>query len=427
MIDPTIIRNNPHKVADACARRGLVFNIAEYMELDNRRKTLQQKLQDLQFQRSQGADKIAKLLQESKDFSGIKQEMQNVQQNIKPLKKKLDGLLLQLKNINLGIPNIPDDTVPDGKDENDNRLELEWGNKVEFDFKPKDHYELFPRLMDFELASSMSGSRFVLLRGKIARLHRALAQMMLDIHTREHGYEEINMPVILNREALVNSGQLPKFEVDIFHIKENHGLLAPTAEVGLVNMAANRIFNADELPVKLCCHSLCFRSEAGSYGKDVKGMLRQHQFEKVELVQFSKPEYSDAALEEVSSHAQKILQLLELPYRVVTLCCGDMGFTSAKTYDIEVWLPGQNTYREISSCSNCRDFQTRRMQARWLPDRETAEAKKVKTEPIHALNGSGLAVGRTLIAVLENYQTKEGNVRIPKVLRPYLPDAPEFI
>ena len=427
MIDPDILRNDPGRVVAASARRGVVFNAEEYTTLDNKRKVLQQKVQDLQSQRTKGAAEIAELLKKSADISEIKQKMQHVQQELKPAKQELDALLARLTEIHLNLPNLADESIPDGKDENDNRLEIEWGNKPNFKFKPKEHFELFPELMDFELASAMSGSRFVLLRGKIALLHRALAQMMLDIHIQEHGYEEINIPLILNRQTLINSGQLPKFEDDLFHVQENEGFLAPTSEVALVNLAANRIFKADELPLKVTCHSVCFRSEAGSYGKDVKGMLRQHQFEKVEMVQVTKPQDSDQALEDMSQHAQRILQVLEIPYRVVTLCCGDMGFAAAKTYDIEAWLPGQETYREISSCSNCRDFQARRMQARWLPD-TGVKGKKGKTEPVHALNGSGLAVGRTLIAVLENYQTKDGNVRIPESLRPYLPgNMPEVI
>ena len=264
----------------------------------------------------------------------------------------------------------------------------------------------------------MAGSRFSLLRGKLAQLHRALASMMLDLHTREHGYEEINVPVLLNSGALTNSGQLPKFEEDLFRIGEDGYYLNPTSEVGLVNIANDRIFKADELPLKLTAHSLCFRREAGSYGKDVKGMLRQHQFEKVELVQITKPQDSEKALEEMCQQAQKVLQLLKLPYRVVTLCSGDIGFGAAKTYDIEVWLPGQDTYREISSCSNCRDFQARRMQARWVPD-----ASSKQKELVHTLNASGVAVGRTLIAVLENYQTKDGTLAVPEVLRKYLPEG----
>lgn len=425
MLDPHLIRKNPQKVAVACAKRGAKFDVQAYAKLDEQRKSLQEKVQNLQEERGKGADQIGKMIAQGGGGSELKTKMQQVQQALKPAKHELDETLAKLNAIHLNIPNIIDDDVPSGKDENDNKLILEWGEKPKFkdNHKPQEHFELCPQLMDFTLGAEMAGSRFVLLRGQIAQLHRALAQMMLDLHTTEHGYEEVNIPVLLNQDALVNSGQLPKFEDDLFCIKDDGYYLSPTAEVALVNLAADKIFTKDELPLRVTAHSLCFRSEAGSYGKDVKGMLRQHQFEKVELVQITKPQDSEKALEEMCQQAQKVLQLLKLPYRVVSLCSGDIGFGAAKTYDIEVWLPGQNTYREISSCSNCRDFQARRMQARWIPD----PSKKDK-ELVHTLNGSAVAVGRALIAVLENYQSDDGKVSVPKALRPYLPDDfPAFI
>lgn len=421
MLDPHLIRSNPQEIAEACAKRGATFDVGEYSRLENKRKTLQEKVQELQEQRSKGADEIGKLVAQGGDPSTLKEQMQQVQQELKPAKKELDELLEELRNIYLNIPNIIDASVPIGKDENDNSLVLEWGEIPKLSFKPKEHYELFPKLLDFTIAGNMAGSRFSLLRGPIAQLHRALAQMMLDVHTRLHGYEEVNIPLILNRNALVNSGQLPKFEEDLFHIDGMDSYLSPTSEVGLVNLGSNTIYSAEELPLKVTAHSVCFRAEAGSYGRDVKGILRQHQFEKVELVQIVKPEQSAEALEEMAQHAQKILQMLELPYRLVTLCSGDIGFSAVKTYDLEVWLPGQDKYREVSSCSNCHDFQARRMQARWVADPKTN-----KKELVHTLNGSGLAVGRTLIAVLENNQTEDGKVNVPKALKPYLPqDFPE--
>ncbi len=434
MLDTHIIRNNPQKVTESCAKRGATFDAEVYAGLEQKRKTLQEKVQNLQEQRTKGADEIGKLVAQGGDLNQLKQQMQQVQQELKPAKKELDDLLEELRNIHLNLPNILDADVPVGKDENDNTLVLEWGDKPNFSFKPKEHYELFPQLMDFTIPGKMAGSRFSLLRGPMAQLHRALAQMMLDVHTRLHGYEEINIPLILNRDALTNSGQLPKFEEDLFHIKkgddkgDNKGdgvdfYLSPTSEVGLVNIGNDTIYSGDELPVKVTCHSTCFRAEAGSYGKDVKGILRQHQFEKVELVQIVKSDKSEEALEEMVGQAQKILQMLELPYKVVTLCSGDIGFSAAKTYDLEVWLPGQDKYREVSSCSNCRDFQARRMQARWVTDPGTN-----KKELVHTLNGSGLAVGRTLIAVLENNQTADGKVKIPEALKPYLSeDFPELL
>ena len=418
MLDPQLLRNEPQAVRDACAKRGHDFDVKAYEQLEAKRKELQQKAQDLQQKTNKGAAQIGQQVAKGEDPAKLKAELKQVNEELKPVKQELDKVLEQLKDINLNLPNIIDEDVPVGKDESDNRTELEWGDKPKLDFKPKEHFELCPNLLDFTLASTMAGSRFSLLRGKLAQLHRALASMMLDLHTREHGYEEINVPVLLNSGALTNSGQLPKFEEDLFRIGEDGYYLNPTSEVGLVNIANDRIFKADELPLKLTAHSLCFRREAGSYGKDVKGMLRQHQFEKVELVQVTKPQDSEKALEEMCQQAQKVLQLLKLPYRVVTLCSGDIGFGAAKTYDIEVWLPGQDTYREISSCSNCRDFQARRMQARWVPD-----ASSKQKELVHTLNASGVAVGRTLIAVLENYQTKDGTLAVPEVLRKYLPEG----
>ena len=416
MLDPHLIRSNPQDIKDACAKRGVDFDAPLYMRLDAERKVLQGEVQILQERRGKGAAEIGRLVAEGDKCEELKAEMQKVQQELKPAKQELDEVLAKLSQIHLNIPNFIDPDVPLGQSEEDNKLMLEWGDKPEFDFKPKEHYEIRPELLDLGAAGKVAGSRFMVLRGRMAQLHRALAHMMLDLHTGEHGYEEINTPVLLNSQSLQNSGQLPKFEEDLFRIGKDGYYLSPTSEVALVNLAADTIFSATELPLKLCCHSLCFRSEAGSYGKDVKGMLRQHQFEKVELVQITKPQESDATLEEMCEQAQRVAQILELPYRVVKLCSGDIGFGAAKTYDIEVWLPGQSTYRELSSCSNCRDFQARRMQARWIPD-----PKSKNKELVHSLNASGVAVGRCLIAILENYQTKDGSVCVPQALKPYLP------
>ncbi|MGD8430397.1 MAG: serine--tRNA ligase, partial [Ectothiorhodospiraceae bacterium] len=344
-------------------------------------------------------------------------EVADLGDRLKAAQQQLDSVQQELRDIQLGIPNIPHDDVPQGDDEEDNVELRHWGSPRKLDFKARDHVDLGAELagMDFEAAARLTASRFVVMRGGVARLHRALAQFMLDLHTREHGYEEAYVPYIVSAETLQGTGQLPKFEDDLFALRGDDPLyLIPTAEVPLTNLAGQQIHEASSLPLKFVAHTPCFRSEAGSYGKDTRGMIRQHQFDKVELVHVVRPEASHEALEELTGHAEKVLQLLELPYRVVTLCTGDMGFAAAKTYDIEVWLPGQERYREISSCSNCEAFQARRMQARWR-NPETG-----KPEPVHTLNGSGLAVGRCLIAIMENYQEADGCVVIPEVLRPYM-------
>ena len=343
-------------------------------------------------------------------------------EKLKQSEAQLDNIQLQLNEILQGVPNIPHDSVPDGKDENANKLIRTWGEPRQFKFEPKDHVDLGAGLgqMDFEIAAKISGARFAFMRGDLARLHRALIQFMLELHTQEHGYEEVYVPYIVNADSLQGTGQLPKFEDELFALKDNgkgqNYFLIPTAEVPVTNIVRDEILGADLLPLKFVAHTPCFRSEAGSYGKDTRGMIRQHQFEKVEIVQIVKPQDSYDALEELTGHAEKVLQELELPYRVVALCTGDLGFSAAKTYDLEVWLPGQQCYREISSCSNFETFQARRMQARWR-NPETG-----KPELVHTLNGSGLAVGRTLVAIMENYQNRKGRIEIPNVLRPYMDD-----
>lgn len=413
MLDIQLLRRDPQYVAAHCRKRGIPFDVPTYQALEEKRRRLQRRVQELQERRNAGAQGIARQMSAQQEVEPLKKAMHQVQSELKQAKSQLDDLLAELHRIHLDLPNLLDESVPVGKDEKDNQVLLSWGKKPVFDFKPKEHYDLFPRLVDLELAAELSGSRFTLLRGSIALLHRALAQMMLDVHTREHSYEEVYVPLIVKRDALINTTQLPKFAADVFHLREKEACLIPTSEVPLVNLVANRVIEEQELPIKVTAYSPCFRSEAGSYGKDVKGMLRLHQFDKVELVRITKPAESWDALEEMCREAQKILQLLELPYRVATLCAGDTGFAATKTYDIEVWLPGQDRYREISSCSNCTDFQARRMQTRWRDSQGNKEL-------VHTLNASGLAVGRTLIAVLENYQTADNRVRIPAALSPYM-------
>ena len=412
MLDPQILGRDPERVARSCQKRGVKFDQDAYTRLRQQCKTLRVAVEELQHKRTVGAKTIARAMQEKQNAEPIKRAMRLVHQKIKRQKDALDTALEHLHAMHLQLPNLVDDSVPVGQDETSNRLEFAWGEKPQFEFAPKEHYDLLPGLLDLEMASHMAGTRFTLLRGDLALLHRALIQMMLDLHIQEHGYMEIYVPVIVNQQALINSGQLPKFAEDLFHLTDSNYCLIPTAEVPLVNLAANRIFKPEELPIKVTAHSSCFRSEAGSYGKDVRGMLRLHQFDKVELVQIVHPGNSWDVLEEMCKHAQTVLQKLNLPYRVMTLCAGDLGYAAAKTYDLEVWLPGQNAYREVSSCSNCTDFQARRMQARL-----NISGKKM---PVHTLNASGLAVGRTLIAILENYQTQDGAVKVPEALRPYV-------
>jgi len=417
MLDPRLLRNELADVAAQLARRGVTLDRDRFEALETRRKALQIETQDLQNERNRRSKAIGKAKAAGEDTAPLLAEVADLGERLTGAQARLAGLQEELRGLALGLPNLPLADVPDGTSENDNREERCWGEPRVFDFAPRDHVDLgVPSgWMDFDAAARLAGARFVVLSGPLARLHRALIQLMLDTHTAEHGYTETYIPYLVNAESLYGTGQLPKFEADLFKVPgEKELFLIPTAEVPVTNLVRDRIIDADYLPRKWVAHTPCFRSEAGSYGKDTRGMIRQHQFEKVELVQAVRPGDSDAALEALTGHAEAILRRLGLPYRVVTLCTGDLGFSAAKTYDLEVWLPGQGKYREISSCSNFGDFQARRMQARWR-NPETG-----KPELIHTLNGSGLAVGRTLVAVLENYQQADGSVRIPEALRLYL-------
>ncbi|GJM05690.1 MAG: serine--tRNA ligase [marine bacterium B5-7] len=418
MLDPQLLRNDLDNVAIALKKRNMVLDVEAIKDLEEKRKSIQVKTEELQSLRNSKSKEIGQLKSKGEDAQSVMDEVADIKQRLDESAAALDIVQSNLTDIISGIPNIPHESVPDGSTEDDNEEIRQWGTAKKFNFEPKDHVDLGESLglIDFETATKITSSRFVVMHRGIAKLHRAIIQLMLDTHSDEHGYDEVNVPYLVNAESCRGTGQLPKFEEDLFHIKE-HGLyLIPTAEVPVTNIARDEIINSDELPKKYVCHSPCFRSEAGSYGKDTRGMIRQHQFEKVEMVQLVKPETSYAVLEELTGHAENILQKLELPYRVVTLCGGDLGFSAAKTYDIEVWLPGQDKYREISSCSNFEAFQARRMKARWR------NPETNKPELLHTLNGSGLAVGRTLIAVMENYQDKDGNITIPDVLRPYMND-----
>lgn len=417
MLDNQLLRDNPQFVANQLAKRGYKFDVAAFAALEEKRKALQVGTQALQNERNQRSKAIGEAKARGENIEPMREEVNQLGARLEQQKNELEAVLQQLEAITLSMPNIPHESVPEGKDEQDNQEVRRWGEATVLDFPAKSHDELGEALgqMDFGLAAKITGSRFVVMKGQLARLHRALIQFMLDIHTQEHGYQEIYVPYIVNSDSLLGTGQLPKFEEDLFKLSGESGYyLTSTAEIPVTNTVRDTILSADSLPVRHACHSPCFRSEAGSYGKDTKGMIRQHQFEKVELVWITKPQDSYDALEQLTRHAEVILQRLELPYRVLALCTGDMGAGSAKTYDLEVWLPSQNTYREISSCSNMEAFQARRMKARYR-NPETNEI-----ELVHTLNGSGLAVGRTLVAIMENYQDKEGNIRIPKALQPYL-------
>jgi len=417
MLDPRLLRNELADVAAQLARRGVTLDRDRFEALETRRKALQIETQELQNERNRRSKAIGKAKAAGEDTAPLLAEVANLGERLKGAQARLAALQEELRGFVLGLPNLPLADVPDGAGEDDNREERRWGEPRVFDFAPRDHVDLgVPSgWMDFDVAARLAGARFVVLSGPLARLHRALIQFMLDTHTAEHGYTETYIPYLVNAESLYGTGQLPKFETDLFKVPgEKELFLIPTAEVPVTNLVRDRIIDADYLPRKWVAHTPCFRSEAGSYGKDTRGMIRQHQFEKVELVQAVRPGDSDAALEALTGHAEAILRRLGLPYRVVTLCTGDLGFSAAKTYDLEVWLPGQGRYREISSCSNFGDFQARRMQARWR-NPETG-----RPELVHTLNGSGLAVGRTLVAVLENYQQADGSVRVPEALRLYL-------
>ena len=417
MLDPRLIRNELENTAAQLARRGLQLDTAQLASLEARRKELQVAAEQLQSERNSRSKSIGKAKAAGEDIQPLLDEVADLGDKLKQAQDDLNAVQAELQQIILGIPNIPAPDVPEGNDEEDNREERRWGTPAEFSFEPKDHVDLGVALggMDFEAAAKITGSRFVTLQGKMARLQRALTQFMLNTHTKEHGYTEVYVPYMVNADSLQGTGQLPKFEDDLFKLKgEMEYYLIPTAEVPVTNLVRDEIVEDGDMPMRWVAHTPCFRSEAGSYGKDTRGMIRQHQFEKVEMVQIVRPEESQQALEELTAHAETILQKLELPYRVVTLCTGDLGFSSTKTYDLEVWLPGQNAYREISSCSNFGDFQARRMQARWR-NPETG-----KPELVHTINGSGLAVGRTLVAVVENYQQEDGSIKVPQALRHYM-------
>jgi len=417
MIDPKRLRQSTSEVAENLSRRGFDFDVDAYLALEERRKSLQVDTENLRNERNSSSKNIGTAKAQGEDIAPLLAAVKDLGDRLEQNEAALQSLLSELQSIELGLPNLLDDDVPDGRDEDDNAEVRRWGEPVEFEFEAKDHIEIGESLglLEFEAASKISGSRFVIMRGGLARMQRALIQFMLDTHTAEHGYEETYVPYLVQSQALVGTGQLPKFEEDLFKTStETPFYLIPTAEVPLTNLARDVIFDADQLPLRYTAHTPCFRSEAGSYGQDTRGMIRQHQFEKVELVQLVAAGTSEQALEELTGHAEVILQRLELPYRVVSLCSGDVGFGARKTYDLEVWLPGQNRYREISSCSNCGDFQARRMQAR----RRNPETGK--PELIHTLNGSGVAAGRALIAIMENYQQADGSIRVPAVLRPYM-------
>ena len=425
MLDPKYLRADIEEAAARLAARGYTLDVARINALEEQRKMLQTRTQELQAERNARSKAIGDAKRRGEDVAPLMTQVGELGSELDECKRKQDEVLAELESIALAIPNLPHDSVPAGEDESGNVEVRRWGAPREFDFEVKDHVALGEggKGIDFATATKISGSRFVVMQGQVARMHRALAQFMLDLHTQQHGYTECYVPYLVNADSLQGTGQLPKFYNDLFHTaitgegdeegKVKKFSLIPTAEVPLTNIVRDTITDEKELPLKLTAHSPCFRSEAGSYGRDTRGLIRMHQFDKVEMVQLVSPETSWDALEEMVGHAEKVLQLLGLPYRVITLCTVDMGFSAAKTYDLEVWLPAQNTYREISSCSNCADFQARRMQARM----RGADGKPVL---LHTLNGSGLAVGRTLVAVLENYQQADGRIEVPQVLRPYM-------
>ncbi|ATM85377.1 serine--tRNA ligase [Yersinia massiliensis] len=423
MLDPNMLRNELDAVAEKLARRGFKLDVEMLRQQEERRKVLQVETESLQAERNARSKLIGAAKARGEDIEPLRLEVNVLGEKLDAAKVELDKLQNEIRDLALSIPNLPDDSVPVGKDENDNLEVSRWGEPRKYDFEVRDHVSLGEMAggLDFAAAVKLTGARFVVMKGQIARMHRALSQFMLDLHTEKHGYLEAYVPYLVNHATLYGTGQLPKFGEDLFHTKpleeesdsSNYALI-PTAEVPLTNLIRDEILEEESLPLKMTAHTPCFRSEAGSYGRDTRGLIRMHQFDKVEMVQITRPEDSMAALEELTGHAEKVLQLLELPYRKVLLCTGDMGFGSSKTYDLEVWLPAQDTYREISSCSNCWDFQARRMQARCRNKTDR------KTRLVHTLNGSGLAVGRTLVAVLENYQQADGRIQVPEVLRPYM-------
>ncbi|MFP9228184.1 serine--tRNA ligase [Pectobacterium cacticida] len=424
MLDPNLLRNELDAVAEKLlARRGFKLDVETLRKQEERRKVLQVETENLQAQRNSRSKEIGAAKARGEDIEPLRREVNALGEKLDAAKAELEQLQTEIRTLALTIPNLPDDSVPLGKDETQNLEVSRWGEPRKYDFAVRDHVELGEMAggLDFAAAVKLTGARFVVMKGQIARLHRALAQFMLDLHTQQHGYQETYVPYLVNHATLYGTGQLPKFGEDLFHTRplseeadSSQYALIPTAEVPLTNLVRDEILDEESLPLKMTAHTPCFRSEAGSYGRDTRGLIRMHQFDKVELVQIVRPEDSMQALETLTTHAETVLQLLKLPYRKVLLCTGDMGFGSVKTYDLEVWLPAQDTYREISSCSNMWDFQARRMQARYR-----SKADK-KTRLVHTLNGSGLAVGRTLVAVLENYQQTDGRIEIPDVLRPYM-------
>ena len=429
MLDPNLLRNEPDAVAEKLARRGFTLDVEMLRSLEERRKVLQVETENLQAERNSRSKSIGQAKARGEDIEPLRKEVNDLGERLDAAKAELDVLQAEIRDFSLALPNLPADDVPFGKDDSDNLEVSRWGEPTVFSFEVRDHVDLGEMAggMDFASAVKLTGSRFVVMQGQIARMHRALSQFMLDLHTSQHGYTEMYVPYLVNHDSLFGTGQLPKFGNDLFHTRpleeeadsSNYALI-PTAEVPLTNLVRDEIIDEDTLPIKMTAHTPCFRAEAGSYGRDTRGLIRMHQFDKVEMVQVVAPEDSMQALEELTGHAEKVLQLLNLPYRKMLLCTGDMGFGASKTYDLEVWLPAQNTYREISSCSNTMDFQARRMQARCRSKSDK------KTRLLHTLNGSGLAVGRTLVAVLENYQQADGRIRVPDVLRPYMNNI-EFI
>ena len=418
MLDPKFLRGNLDELKAKLATRGYELDIAFWQSVEEQRKSIQVKTEELQAQKNAGAKKVGELKRNGEDATELMNQMQAVSEAMKTAENELRDLQATITNASLQIPNIPADGVPVGNDENDNVEVRRWGVPRAFDFEIKDHTDVAEQLgmLDFEMAAKLTGARFSVLKGAVARLNRALIQFMLDTHTTKYGYTEMYVPYMVNADSLQGTGQLPKFEEDLFKLRgDKEYYLIPTSEVPLTNSVRDTILAPSDLPIKLTAHTPCFRSEAGSAGRDTRGLIRQHQFEKVEMVQIVKADTSMQALEDMTAQAEYILQALELPYRVVQLCTGDMGFSAVKTYDIEVWLPSQDTYREISSCSNCGDFQARRMSARLKDGKQT--------ELVHTLNGSGLAVGRTLLAILENHQNADGSVNIPAVLQPYMGGA----
>ncbi|MEQ9886355.1 serine--tRNA ligase [Pectobacterium zantedeschiae] len=424
MLDPNLLRNELDAVAEKLlARRGFKLDVETLRKQEERRKVLQVETENLQAERNSRSKEIGAAKARGEDIEPLRREVNTLGEKLDAAKAELDQLQNEIRDLALTIPNLPDDSVPLGKDDTQNKEVTRWGEPRKYDFAVRDHVELGEMAdgLDFAAAVKLTGARFVVMKGQIARLHRVLAQFMLDLHTQQHGYQEAYVPYLVNHATLYGTGQLPKFGEDLFHTnplseeaESSQYALIPTAEVPLTNLVRDEILDEESLPLKMTAHTPCFRSEAGSYGRDTRGLIRMHQFDKVELVQIVRPEDSMQALEELTTHAETVLQLLKLPYRKVLLCTGDMGFGSTKTYDLEVWLPAQDTYREISSCSNMWDFQARRMQARCRSKSDK------KTRLVHTLNGSGLAVGRTLVAVLENYQQADGRIEIPEVLRPYM-------